>query len=85
MKGSNMWAIGALLYGLLKGAREIFKKKAMTRNSRTEVLFFLFGLFLYFYSSGNSGMHTHRSGSAYTCIPEISCTLCGMVAELHGG
>ena len=40
MKGSNMWAIGALLYGLLKGAREIFKKKAMTRNSRTEVLFF---------------------------------------------
>lgn len=35
-----MWAVGALLYGLLKGAREIFKKKAMTRNSRTEVLFF---------------------------------------------
>lgn len=35
-----MWAIGALLYGLLKGAREIFKKKAMTRNSRAEVLFF---------------------------------------------
>lgn len=34
-----IWILLVLLYGLLKGAREISKKKAMDRNSVMEVLF----------------------------------------------
>ena len=33
-----MWMLLVLIYGLLKGAREIAKKKAMERNSVMEVL-----------------------------------------------
>ena len=35
-----MWMLLVLLYGVLKGAREIVKKKALTKNSVIEVLFF---------------------------------------------
>ena len=34
-----MWILLVLLYGLLKGGREIAKKKAMTKNTVMEVLF----------------------------------------------
>lgn len=33
-----MWMFLTLCYGLIKGAREIFKKKALSKNSVTEVL-----------------------------------------------
>ena len=33
-----MWMILTLVYGLIKGAREIFKKKALQKNTVTEVL-----------------------------------------------
>lgn len=33
-----MWMFLTLLYGLIKGAREIFKKKALEKNTVTEVL-----------------------------------------------
>ena len=35
-----MWMLLVLLYGVLKGAREIVKKKALTKSSVIEVLFF---------------------------------------------
>lgn len=35
-----MWMIQVLVYGLLKGTREIVKKKSLVRSSVTEVLFF---------------------------------------------
>ena len=35
-----MWMLLVLLYGVLKGAREIVKKKALTKSSVLEVLFF---------------------------------------------
>ena len=40
-----MWMLLVLLYGVLKGAREILKKKALEKNTVMEVLFFytLFG------------------------------------------
>lgn len=43
-----MWMLQVLLYGLLKGAREILKKKSLGRSSVLEVLFFytLFGFLL---------------------------------------
>lgn len=43
-----MWMMQVLLYGLLKGAREIIKKKSLNRSSVLEVLFFytLFGFLL---------------------------------------
>ena len=34
-----VWILLVLLYGLLKGSREISKKKAMDKNSVMEVLF----------------------------------------------
>ncbi len=40
MDGSSMWMALVLLYGLLKGAREIVKKKSLQYNSVMEVLFF---------------------------------------------
>ena len=36
----EMWMLLVLLYGVLKGAREIVKKKALTKSSVIEVLFF---------------------------------------------
>ena len=33
------WMLLVLLYGVLKGVREIVKKKALERNSTLEVLF----------------------------------------------
>ncbi len=43
-----MWMLLVLLYGVLKGAREILKKKALEKNTVMEVLFFytLFGFIL---------------------------------------
>lgn len=35
-----MWMLLVLLYGVLKGAREVVKKKALTKNTVMEVLFF---------------------------------------------
>lgn len=35
-----MWIALVLLYGILKGARDIIKKKALTKNTTMEVLFF---------------------------------------------
>lgn len=35
-----MWVFQVLLYGLIKGSREIVKKKSLERNSILEVLFF---------------------------------------------
>ena len=34
-----LWVLLVLLYGILKGAREILKKKALEKNSTIEVLF----------------------------------------------
>ena len=34
-----LWIFLVLLYGILKGAREILKKKALEKNSTIEVLF----------------------------------------------
>ena len=35
-----MWMLLVLLYGVLKGVREVVKKKALTKNTVMEVLFF---------------------------------------------
>ena len=35
-----MWIILVLIYGLLKGAREVCKKKSLEKNTVIEVLFF---------------------------------------------
>lgn len=37
---STMWMLQVLVYGLLKGGREIVKKKSLEKSSVTEVLFF---------------------------------------------
>lgn len=37
---SNLWIILVVLYGILKGMRDVFKKKAMEKSSVMEVLFF---------------------------------------------
>lgn len=52
-----MWMLQVLLYGLLKGAREIIKKKSLGRSSVLEVLFFytLFGFLMVCPDAGNAG------------------------------
>lgn len=52
-----MWMMQVLLYGLLKGAREIIKKKSLGRSSVLEVLFFytLFGFLFVCPEAGNAG------------------------------
>lgn len=47
-ENTHMWMLLVLLYGILKGVREIIKKKALTKNTVMEVLFFytLFGFLL---------------------------------------
>lgn len=52
-----MWMLQVLLYGLLKGAREIIKKKSLSRSSVLEVLFFytLLGFVLVCPEAGNAG------------------------------
>ncbi len=52
-----MWMLQVLLYGLLKGAREIIKKKSLGRSSVLEVLFFytLFGFLLVCPEARNAG------------------------------
>lgn len=37
---SNIWILLVVAYGILKGMRDVFKKKAMEKNSVMEVLFF---------------------------------------------
>nr|MBQ8252611.1 EamA family transporter [Lachnospiraceae bacterium] len=52
-----MWMLQVLLYGLLKGTREIVKKKSLGRSSVMEVLFFytLFGFLFVCPDAGNAG------------------------------
>lgn len=52
-----MWMLQVLLYGLLKGTREIVKKKSLNRSSVMEVLFFytLFGFLFVCPDAGNAG------------------------------
>ncbi len=52
-----MWIFQVLLYGLLKGTREIIKKKSLNRNSVMEVLFFytLFAFLFVCPDAGNAG------------------------------
>lgn len=52
-----MWMLQVLLYGLLKGTREIVKKKSLSRSSVMEVLFFytLFGFLFVCPDAGNAG------------------------------
>ncbi|MBQ8199331.1 MAG: EamA family transporter [Lachnospiraceae bacterium] len=52
-----MWMLQVLLYGLLKGTREIVKKKSLNRGSVMEVLFFytLFGFLFVCPDAGNAG------------------------------
>ena len=62
-----MWMLQVLLYGLLKGTREIVKKKSLNRNSVMEVLFFytLFGFLLVcpdVLVSGVTGVSTRHMG-----------------------
>lgn len=52
-----MWVVLALIYGLLKGAREVCKKKSLEKNTVIEVLFFytLFSFLLVLPNIANLG------------------------------
>ena len=52
-----MWMLQVLLYGVLKGTREIVKKKSLDKSSVLEVLFFytLFGFLMVCPDAGNAG------------------------------
>lgn len=52
-----MWIILVLIYGLLKGAREVCKKKSLEKNTVIEVLFFytLFSFLLVLPNIANAG------------------------------
>lgn len=60
-----MWMLQVLVYGLLKGTREIVKKKSLDKSSVLEVLFFytLFGFLFVCPDAGNAGgVPTGRMG-----------------------
>ena len=68
-----MWLV--LLYGVLKGLRDVVKKKALVRNSVIEVLFFytLIGfIFVIFYIIHLSTVVTKQNKAIVKLVQEIA-------------
>lgn len=65
----QLWILLVFIYGILKGFREIFKKKALERSSLMEVLFFYtFIGFLFVLPDAKTAMQLKLPVIGYICI-----------------
>lgn len=79
-----MWVWLVLLYGVLKGVREIVKKKALEKNSTIEVLFmYTFLSFVMVLPSAGAATGVENPFLLLYCI-KILCHFSGMDMQLPG-